>query len=307
MKKSVKILGYFGAGLFFFVFFLLWTFPYDVLKTRVLNQIEDSLGGQYRLKVQSMSAGLIFGFTFKNVEVVKRDGGKDVVLLKSPKLRVNPSFLALLRKVTRLSFSVELGKGEISGSYLDSPSTNEIDLDFDDLSLTDLKFLSALYHVNLKGLVKGSYSLDVNKKDPSKNSGKIDLTLSNFSLDPIKFRMDPNTPESEMQIPQIKLSAAKGSKFVAEFHKMDIAVKELTLNGADVDLNMKGTVSLMPRIEDYRIDLSGSFKIKPDLAQAIPILALFEQQKQPDGSYPLTLNGKLMKPGISVGAFRLPF
>ncbi len=307
MKKSVKILGYLGAGLFFFVFFLFWSFPYDVLKTRILNQIEESMGGGYRLKVQSMSAGLIFGFTFKNVEVVRREGGKDIVLLKSPKLNVNPSFMAMLRKVNRLSFSVVVGKGELSGSYLDSASNNEIELEFDELNLADLKFLSAVYHVNMKGTINGEYSLNINKKDPTKNSGKVDLDLVNFSLDPIKFRMDPNTPESEIQIPEIKLSGAKGSKLLAEMQKNDILLKELLFTGADVDLNLKGSINTAPRIDDYRIDLSGTFKVKPELAQSVQLLALFEQQKQPDGTYPLTLNGKLMKPGISVGAFRLPF
>ncbi len=158
-----------------------------------------------------------------------------------------------------------------------------------------------------KGMINGVYKLDTFKKDPSKNLGKINLTLANFSLDPIKFRMDPNSPESEMTIPQIKLSGAKNSKLVAEFHRSDIDLKELTFNGADVDLNLKGTINTMPRMDDYRIDMSGNFKIKPELAQNIPILALFEQQKQPDGTYPITLNGKLIKPGISVGAFRLPF
>ena len=304
MKKSVKILGYFGAGVFFFVFFLFWTFPYDVLKTRILNQIEDSIGGGYRLKVQSMSAGIIFGFTFKNLEVIRREGGKDVVVLKSPKLRVNPSFLAMMSNVKKLSFSIEVGKGELSGSYLDSSTNNEVDLEFDEFNLADLKFLS---HINMKGVVTGDYSFNLNKKDPTKNSGKIDLSLVNFSLDPIKFRMDPNTPESEMQIPEIKLSGSKGSKLFAEVQKSDILIKELILTGADVDLNLKGSLNTTPRVDDYRIDLTGTFKVKPELAQAVPLLALFEQQKQADGAYPLSLNGRLMKPGITVGAFRLPF
>lgn len=307
MKSWMKLLGYFGAGLCFFVLFLLWTFPYDVLKTRIINQIEDSMGGQYRIKVQSMSAGLIFGFTFKNVEVVKRDEGKDVVLLKSPHFRINPSFLALLRKSTKLYFTVDVGKGDVSGNYLDSSSVTELNIDFDDLNLADVKFLESLYKINLKGIISGEYQSYVNKKDAAKNSGKIDLTLSNFSLDPIKFKMDPTSAESEIQIPQIKLSGSKNSKLIAELRKSDIVIKELNLNGADVDLNLKGTLNMAPRLEDYRLDISGTFKVKPELAQAIPILALFEQQKQSDGAYPITLNGKFMKPGISVGAFRLPF
>ncbi len=305
MKNWMKVLGYFGVGVFFFMFFLLWTFPFDVLKTRILNQIEDSMGGQYRLKVQSMSAGLIFGFTFKNVEVMKRDDG--VILFKSPKFRVNPSFLALLRKSTQLSFSVIAGKGDVSGSYLDSASESNINLNFDELNLSDLKFLSALYGINLKGTIDGDYDLSFNKKDPNKNSGKINLSLMNFLLDPFKVRMDPNSPESEMLVPEIKLSGAKNSKLVASLNKSDLDIQELSFNGGDVELSLKGKVNLAPRMDDYRIDLKGIFKVKPELVKAVPIMALFEQQKQADGSYPITLTGRLLKPAMSVGAFRLPF
>lgn len=307
MKNWVKILGYFGVGVFFFVFFLFWTFPYDVLKTRIINQIEDSMGGAYRVKVQSMSAGIIFGFTFKNLEVVKRDDGKDILLFKTPKFRINPSLMALLRKTTRLSFSVDAGKGDVSGSYLDSPTENETIINFDEINLTDLKFLSALYGINLKGVLDGDYEFDYNKKDPTKSSGKINLSLINFSLDPFKVRMDPNTPESEMQIPQIKLSGAKNSKLMAEFHKTDLDITELSLNGGDLELSLHGKITVTPRIEENKIDLSGTFKVKPELLQSVPILALFEQQKQTDGTYPITLTGRMMKPSISVGAFRLPF
>jgi type II secretion system protein N len=307
MNRWIRYLGYLGAGIFFFVFFLLWTFPYDVLKTRIVNQIQDGLGGDYRIKIQKMSAGILTGLSFKNIEVVKKEAGKELLLFKSPKLKLHPSLLALLQQNTDVSFSVQAGKGEMSGDYLDAPDQTRIRINFDELNLTDLKFISALYGLNLKGVLDGDFDVKLSKKDPTKNDGKIDLQLISLTLDPMKINLDPNSPESAMDLPKLTLTGSKNSKISAEMNKSDMEIKELSFKGGDVDLTLKGKLTLAPKLDDYKIDLQGRFKLNPQLSQAIPLLALFEQQKEVDGSYPLQLSGKFTKPSIMVGKFKLPF
>lgn len=307
MKGIVKYLVYAGAGLFFFIFFLFWTFPYDVLKTQMIHQIEDGLGGQYRIKVQKMSAGLITGFTFKNVEVVKKDAGRDVLMFKSPKLKINPSLLALLSKKTVASYSIVAGKGEVDGKIIDSADETRVIANLDELNLNELKFLSVSYGVNLKGIVDGDIDLKFSKKDPTKNSGKIELNLISWVLDPMKIKMDPQAPEATMDLPKITLTGAKNSKLTGDLVKNDLNIKDLSLKGGDIDLNMKGKLTITPKVDDYQLNLDGKFKLTPALTQAIPMLALFEQQKQADGSYDLQLSGRFVKPSITVGRFKLPF
>jgi len=307
MKGASRVLAYFGAGVLFFVFFLFWTFPYDVLKSRILNQIEDGLGGQYRIKVQKMSGGLLFGLAFKNVEVVKKEGGKDLLLFKTARLRLRPSWIGLLRKNTSVSFDVKTSKGGLDGKFVDSADQTRVQLELDEVPLGDFRFLSALYGVNLKGTLDGDADLKINKKDVAKNAGQVEVDLINLTLDPMKVRLDPNAPESTMDLPKITLTGAKNSKLLGTLTKTDFDVKEFTLKGGDLDLSLKGPINLGPRFEDHRVNLSGRLSLSPALAQAIPVLSLFEQQKLPDGSFDLQVGGRLAKPSITVGRFKLPF
>lgn len=307
MKGITRVLAFLGAGFFFFLFFLYWTFPTEVLKDRILHQIEDSLGGQYRLHVTSMSAGLIFGFTFKNLQMTKKMDGKDVVVFQTPRLRVNPSYLALLRKNTDLSFKVATTKGGVKGNFFDSPDQTRFSADIDNLNLNDLKFLSLSAGLPLRGIVAGEIDVKFSKKDPSKNSGNIDLDLNSLVLDPTKIRLDPTTPEATMDLPKINLTGPKGSKLVGELNRNNIEIKELSLKGGDVNAALKGRITIATQLDDFQLTLEGPVKLSGQLSEGVPLLSLFKQQQQADGSYNLLLSGRLVKPSVTVGQFKLPF
>ncbi len=308
MNKTLRIILYTGAFFFFFVFFLYATFPDEVLKNFVLSKIEDALGQQYRIKVNKMSAGLIFGFSFKGVEVTDQSSAQPTVLLKATKVSLNPSLLAILQKNAKFNFDVVVGKGEVSGRYYNSSSESELRLDFDELNLAELGSSggsSLLSH--FQGKLDGKFYTDFYSNNPSKSEGEINLNFVDFGTTAFQVPMSPDMPGSEMEIPAIKLSTGKNSKLIATYAKQDWNIQELTFAGGDLELNLKGKITPGMHIEDYMIDLSGVAKIKGESLQKLPILALLESQREADGSYKLQLSGKLMKPSVTVGTFRLPF
>src|SRR5262249_27262868 len=166
---------------------------------------------------------------------------------------------------------------------------------------------SALYNVNLRGVIDGNFEIKLSKKDMNRNGGGVELALVNLVLDPMKVKLDPSSPETAMDLPKITLTGAKDSKILGTVNKMDMDVKELSLKGGDLDLALTGKLMLGARIDEYRMNLEGKMKLSPQLSQAIPMLALFEQQKQPDGTYDLQITGRFNKPSITVGRFKLPF
>jgi len=308
LNKTLRIILYTGAFFFFFIFFLYATFPDEVLKNFVLSKIEDALGQQYRIKVSKMSAGLIFGFSFKGVEVSDQSGAQPTVLLKASKVSLNPSLLAILQKNAKFNFDVVMGKGEVSGRYYNSSSENELRLDFDELNLAELGSSGAnnlLSH--FQGKINGKFYTDFYSNNPSKSTGQVNLNFVDFGTTAFQVPMSPDMPGSEMEIPAIKLSTAKDSKLVATYNKQDWNVQELVFTNGDLELNLKGRVTPGPHFEDYMIDLSGIARIKGENLQKLPILALLESQREADGTYKLQLSGKLAKPSVTVGTFRLPF
>ncbi len=135
----------------------------------------------------------------------------------------------------------------------------------------------------------------------------MDLSFINFKMDPFQIRP---SPESVFDLPKTILSGDEKSKLVAEVNsKGELEVKEFSLKGGDVDLFLKGKVVFAPKIEDSKIDLKGKLSLTEKFGQSFPplILAMFEQQKEEDGSYELQISGPLRKPtNIMIGKFRLP-
>ncbi len=306
MTRSARFLAYLGAAFFFFLFFLFSTFPTDVLENRIIGQIEESLGNNYQLKIQSSSIGLLTGFSFKNVELNQKADLKEVSLLKAQKLKINFSILSFLRKKIRLSFYAKINKGVLEGDFFDDTSESDIDLSFDDFNLNELQMLSSLYNIKLSGLINGDASAVFSKKNIDKNSGKVDLTFQNLKLDSYKIVLDPSSPESTLDLPKINLTGSKNSKLVGELKKDRLEIKELTFKGGDLDLSLKGNLKIADRADNSEVNLEGNLRITPLLSQAISLLALVEQQKEPDGSYRLKISGRLTKPSITLGNFRLP-
>jgi len=308
LNKTLRIILYTGAFFFFFVFFLYATFPDEVLKNFVLSKIEDALGQQYRIKVNKMSAGLIFGFSFKGVEVTDQSSAQPTVLLKATKVSLNPSLLAILQKNAKFNFDVVVGKGEVSGRYYNSSSESELRLDFDELNLKELGSSGGNNLIShFEGKLDGKFYTDFYSNNPSKSNGEIRLNFIDFGTLAFQVPMSPDMPGSEMEIPAIKLSTGKNSKLVATYAKQDWSIEELIFTGGDLELNLKGKITPGMHIEDYMIDLSGVAKIKGENLQKLPILALLESQREADGTYKLQLSGKLIKPSVTVGTFRLPF
>lgn len=307
MLKKFGILLYLGAGFFFFLFWLYWVFPSDALKSRILTEIENRTQGRYKIDVADLDVSLLGGLTFKNLKVSEGMGGAERILLKTPKLKLGASPLGLISGKLDFNFYMKGSKGDVEGKYKQEGDAFALDADFDKFPLADLGILSVPGKMNLSGQVDGELRLNIDRRDSSKNSGNIDLRLMNLTLGATKLALDPSSPETAMDIPEIKLSGAKDSGIQGEVKKDVFEISGIHLKGGDLDLSLSGRATLQgPRVSDYRLALQGNFSITETLAKALPFLFIIEQQKNAQGVYPLSITGRLAKPNIRVGTFNLP-
>ena len=107
-------------------------------------------------------------------------------------------------------------------------------------------------------------------------------------------------------LPETAITKGRDSRLKLTIDKGAVNVDEFRLAGGDLGLDLKGKVFLSTVLSNYRLNLTGSFAISDKLGQAIPFLFMAEKQKQADGSYPLTITGRLSEPAIKVGTFTLP-
>ncbi|MCE9624226.1 MAG: type II secretion system protein GspN [Deltaproteobacteria bacterium] len=309
--KSAKfrMVLYVAAGIFFFVFWLVWVFPTDALKSRILTEIENQTQGRYKFDVGSLDIGILGSITFNDLKVSEGVGDTEKTLLKTPKLKLSFSPLALgsLAKKPDIDFYIKGSKGQLEGNYHQDGDEFDLTASFKQFPIADLGMISAKAKIDLTGSLDGDIDLRLNKADTNKNEGSIDLRLIDLTMASTRVALDPTAPDQAMEIPQIKLTGAKDSGIKGEVKKENLEISAIDLKGGDLDLNLSGRVVLQgAKASDYRLALQGGFSLTEALAKALPILFIIEQQKNPQGVYPLNMTGRLGKPSIRVGTFNLP-
>lgn len=109
-----------------------------------------------------------------------------------------------------------------------------------------------------------------------------------------------------LEFPAMELAASQDSGIRLDIRNGNIQVQKVSLTGSDLDFKMKGKIYFSRQVSNYRLNLRGKFQFPATITPKLPFLMLIDQQKGPDGSYPLTITGRMAQPNIQIGEFKLP-
>lgn len=302
MSKAAKIILFPLIFIVSFVFFLYWTFPYGVLKDKIIGMVEQQIGGGIEVNIETLEPYWFTGVEVTNLVISDVSNSKEQPLLKCKRAYARASFFSLIIGRPNFSFDIEMDKGEVSGSFAQNDESLSIDAEFDAFDLSSFQLISSRIGINLSSKIDGDISLKIDRTRPLQSTGQIDLTLSDLKVTPSEAKI------GELAIPLPDLTLAKGreSKIKIGVSKGAIVFDTLKFAGGDLALDMKGKIFLSPKVENYRFNLTGTFTASKKLSDALPFLFIVEQQKQQDNSYPLALSGRIGKPVIKVGTFTVP-
>jgi type II secretion system protein N len=110
-----------------------------------------------------------------------------------------------------------------------------------------------------------------------------------------------------MPLPELVLAKGKESKISMTVGKGEVTVNSINLGNSDLNLNLTGSIKMRQKLEYSVLNLDGTFQPSQALTQAVPIFFIVENQKTPEGKYPLSIRGRLSKVKVSVGDKQLPF
>jgi len=304
MPKIVRWLAYLGLFVFSFFIFLYWTFPYDVLKERLIISAEQQLGSAYDVRISGFSPSFFTGAVLKDVKVLKYDGDNPVTFLSASKVKLRAGLGGLLFGKANIKFNVKGSKGSVSGVYKPVDDGFGLNLDFSDFNLGDLGFITGSGSAKLASELNGEIDININKRQMLQSTGKADISIDNVVLKAGDIVFGEG---AAFTIPEIVFSKGSGSKIKFELNKGSIKVQELKLQDGDLKLDLSGEVFMASIFKNYRMNLKGTFSVSQKIEQAIPVLFMIEKQRQSDGSYPLTVTGRIEKPSVKIGDFTLPF
>lgn len=299
MPKILKILLY---PLIFFVatlVFVVLLFPYDSVKMRVAREIEKVMGGAYQISIGTLSPDFPSGALLKDVEMKPRGEEGRSIKLNTANLKF--ALLPLVSGTMEVDFDLRPPQGRASGSYAFKKGGVFLNLKADRFDLGLVSFLTKDAGIPVGGQISGDVALELYAQDPLKNTGKINLQVLELNLGEISLS------GGAFKVPPMKLAATgAGSRVDAAINRGNFEVKALTLTGGDLVLDTSGKIYGARKADNYRFNLKGTFKVSQELADKIQILALVDKQKQADGTYPFTITGRVMKPNIRIGDFKLP-
>jgi type II secretion system protein N len=284
-----------SLGLFFIILF-----PFGGLKERFSREIESAVGQQgYRLSLGDIAILWPNGIAMTDVEVRSPETPDKVDKISRAEFRF--ALFDLMSGIKKTNFNIRSNQGKISGTVSSSPEGVHFQANLDRFDLAWIPVIARASKISVTGTATGRLETEIFYQDPLKNSGSADLQILELGLG--EFDVGGGV----YRFPAMKLAGAgAGSKLDLSITKGNFDVKTFQLLGGDVGLDANGKVYGAKRLDNYRFNLKGGLTVTPEFATKFPIIALIEKQKAADGSYPFTVTGRLLKPSIRIGDFRLP-
>lgn len=300
MRRPFAIVVWGGLGLAVFCTFLYWTFPYDLVKERLIAGMETAFGGAIEVKIEKLKPHWFTGAKLKGLELRLRTADGTQPLWSADRVKVRVGLFSLLFGQPRTRFALKGKASRISGRFQRGENGYQLELHLDPLAIEEFGYVKSVLGMELDGAIEGAIRLQVNPTQLTQSQGQIDLVFRDWRLK--KGSKIPLGQAGRMDV-QEDLVLAKGSdagvkiaiaKGVAE-------VTSITLAGGDIEMEVKGQAFLSQRLGNLRMNLNGQLKTLPKADAAFPL------PKQPDGTCRIVLTGNLNDPKLSLCDFPILF
>ncbi len=280
-----KALSYSVFFVLAFLFFLAVTFPGEVIKNRIIAEIESAT--PYKAEIEKASVTPLLNVKLTGVRLYK---SKDR-FIPIDSLSIRPSLLGVITGSRKFPFKARMLNGEVEGTVVMSASrASEIEATVKNVTIDSIPGLLSSDSgkvLSLGGVMNGSMDI-VLEPQPK---GAFQFEIAGLSMKDIKVK--------GMNLPSFTdlKSVVKGS---IEAKRTNI--QELSVTGKDIDLEITGTTPLLWEIpKGGLIDLGYRLEIKgAQMAKYKGLLAPYLATQQ-DGSLGGKILGTIKNPRFEKG------
>jgi len=273
----------------FFVF-LFMTFPGDIVKQRIVSEIQNST--PYKVDIKDADVSALLNINLKGVKIYKSQNQ----FLELDTLTIKPSLFSVFSDSPKVPFNAKLQGGEIEGSLRLSKQKNgiqEIQATIKQVkvdSIPDLISGEGSGEILINGIMDGELYV---KFDPTPK-GEFSFEVEGLNIDNLKVK--------GMKLPS--LSDLK-SRFNGDIEDNLTNVKELSVKGNGIDIQITGTTPLLWEISKggildlgYRVEITNTDLVKYKTFLS-PYLA-----KHRDGSLGGKILGTVKNPRFEKGSVK---
>lgn len=312
-QRGLKWVGYPSFFMFCFVVFAYWTFPYERLRDRL---VEEAGERGYELEIIDLSPSRLSGVTLEGVRLVlpgMADEPPVDVLLSE--LTVRASLWSALSDTKSFSFDVELAGGDAQGDVAIGEDNFEIDAEFSDIELGQVPALRRFTKLPVTGKLTGEIALAMPSEVDASN-GNVDLTIEAVRI---------GDGETKVDIPGwggLTLDQADAGNLTiqATVDEGTANIDNLKADGTDLKLDVVGNVRLARPMKRSQLNLMVKAKIEdaykersPKIATMLDLAstgAAYKAALTPDGSLQYKIagppTGRIRPQGAGNQPFKAP-
>lgn len=295
MSTTHRLILYPVFALFCLAVFSFLLFPFEALTRRIEGEIGKAFGSKYDVSIGKISPSPFTGIVLRKIKLQEKGKEKNILLDKA---RIKISLFPLLWGAKSLSVDLRAGKGRVEGSIKLDEEFTHLDLEVDQWDVVSLSDLFLPETVPFVGSFDGEVLLNMYSTDPLRNSGRIDLKLKELGL-------GEGASAAGMTLVPLNFAKEGDSRVAIDVVRGNWEIKTLKLVGGDLNLEASGKVYAAKQIKNYRFNLQGNFQPQTGSEEKMPFLTLIESQKQ-EGKFPFAISGRLSKPAIRIGTFKMP-
>lgn len=333
-RSIVRIPAYLAFGFAVFLVALVLTFPDQRIKEIATVQIESRLGNKYDVEIEDLDLWWLSGIELENVTIAERaveentatgkkaqdakggadgkqaakDAAKNADPLKKKPLRfeiprVAAGFSAmssLINLAPTVDFLVDVGGGDISGSYVQGSDERAIEVDIDDVDLSETPILESMLGVPFSGTLGGEVDLQFHPTRQLITGGHITLEGRELNVEKTTIPLGmafidvPRTDFGKLDA-DLAIEKSKGSPTpTVDFKRFEFH------DGKDVRGQVWGDIDLGRNMAASRAKLKMRFQFADKFIRANDLsstlrMKWFREGKNKDW-YGFVLWGRLAKP-----------
>jgi type II secretion system protein N len=198
------------------------------------------------------------------------------------RLRVLPLLLARISA----GFDVGMYDGDITGSYTKASSGQKVSLDISDIDLNLLPKDGEALAFDLAGTLQGEVELDLSESDPTRSTGKGQLSIDGLELKSAKISGIAINQQAKFDTADIEFEVADGKAKITK-GEFDADILKATIEG-DVALSKKFVRS--------RLHVPVVFSVNSDLDSMIGLVPGAREAKDDEGNWHFLLSGTIEHP-----------
>ncbi len=308
MKQAIKILGYVALFLLSFLFFLWSTFPYEVLKESISNQL--SAATSMNIRIGKLGPRFPLGIRFGDISISPNGG--PTLLIKQASASLSPLAL-LIGKVSASaeivppqgeSLEVSAGIGLLSLIKGGIPMPKSVEINSNGLPIGPfVDFFLALQansptanplvtpilkQIAFNAKLVADIDLALNADQPTDSSGRVSLVLKDATL---------AISGASQSIPNQAFETAKVEGNLA---KAIFAFKEGSgLKSGELSVNVGGNINLKQEFERSALALSFRVELRGPLKDNFGFILDAVSGGQSDGKIALRIDGTVALPNVT--------